>query len=222
MKKVQKNYYVTTSIPYINGEPHLGHAMEFVMGDVLARTARASKKHKRYCCSIGTDEHGGKDAEKAAELGKTPKELADEMSQRFRDLGQALNLSNDRFVRTTDKGHEQRAALIWQSLKAGFYKGTYEGWYCTGCEEYYSDQVVKQNKGICPEHNRPYERLSEENYFFALSKFAPEIKRKIESTSFLIIPETRRNEALGVLGQGIEDISISRPKKSAGYTSSWR
>lgn len=217
MRKAQQNYYVTTSIPYINGEPHLGHAMEFVMGDVLARTARSSQKHKKVLFSIGTDEHGGKIAEKAQELGKTPKELADEMSQRFRNLARTLNLSNDRFIRTTDTGHEQRAALIWKSLKDHIYKGTYEGWYCTGCEEYFSDMHVKQNEGKCPEHNRPYEKLSEENYFFALSKFSEQITHKIESGSLLIIPESRRNEALSVLKGGVEDISISRPKEKIGW-----
>src|SRR5713226_6439573 len=98
------NYYVTTSIPYVNGEPHLGHAMEFVMADVLARSAR--KQGKTTLFSTGTDEHGGKIAEKAEELKLTPQALSDQMSQRFRDLAASLNISNDRFIRTTDKSHE--------------------------------------------------------------------------------------------------------------------
>lgn len=217
MKKVQKNYYVATSIPYINGEPHLGHAMEFVMGDVLARTARSSKKHHKVLFSIGTDEHGGKIAEKAAELGKKPQALADEMSQRFRDLAKSLNISNDRFIRTTDPGHEQRATLIWEQLKEHIYKGTYEGWYCTGCEEYVSDKTAKENNGICPEHNRPYERLKEDNYFFPLSKFAPGIKTKIESGSLAVIPDSRRNEVLNFFKDEVEDISISRPTEKISW-----
>src|SRR3982751_264203 len=101
------NYYVTTSIPYVNGEPHLGHAMEFVMGDVLARYAR--QQGKTVIFSIGTDEHGGKIAEKAQEMKLQPKELADVMSARFAELAKKLEVSNDRFIRTTDKAHEQRA-----------------------------------------------------------------------------------------------------------------
>src|SRR6185503_15104746 len=100
------NFYVTTSIPYVNGEPHLGHAMEFVMADVLARAARA--RGDKVLLSTGTDEHGGKIAEKAAELGVTPQALSDEMSKKFRDLVTALEVEPDRFIRTTDAGHEQR------------------------------------------------------------------------------------------------------------------
>lgn len=204
------NYYVTTSIPYVNGEPHLGHAMEFVMGDVLARAARQQGKPVIY--STGTDEHGGKIAEKAAEKGLTPKELTDQMSQTFRDLQVALNISNDRFIRTTDKGHEQRSALIWKALKKDIYKHSYVGWYCTGDEEFFTETVVKANKGVCPDHNRPYEKIEEENYFFRLSAYNDQIKQAIESGAFTIVPKTRRNEILSLLKEGLEDISISRPK----------
>jgi len=209
------NYYVTTSIPYVNGEPHLGHAMEFVMGDALARYAR--KQGKQTLFSIGTDEHGGKIAEKAAELKLTPQELADQMSQKFRDLAAKLNVSNDRFIRTTDKPHEQRAQLVWKALAADIYKSKYIGWYCTGDEEFFTETVVKANNGICPDHNRPYEKLEEENYFFRLSKYTEPIRKAIESGEFRIIPETRRNEILAVLKEGLEDISISRPKEKISW-----
>jgi methionyl-tRNA synthetase len=130
------NYYVTTSIPYVNGEPHLGHAMEFVMADVLARAAR--KRGDTTLFSSGTDEHGGKIAEKAAELKLTPQELADKMSQKFRDLVKALDVEPDRFIRTTDKGHVQRAQIIWKALAGDIYKHKYVGWYCTGDEEFFT------------------------------------------------------------------------------------
>src|SRR5438105_205873 len=135
------NYYVTTSIPYVNGEPHLGHALEFVMADVLARYAR--KQGNTVLYSTGTDEHGGKVAEKAAEKGVEPKQLADQLSQTFRDLCHKLNISNDRFIRTTDAPHEQRAQLIWKALKEDIYKGNYTGLYCTGCEEFVTEAVAK-------------------------------------------------------------------------------
>src|SRR3989338_11551994 len=114
VRLLKMNYYVTTSIPYVNGEPHLGHAMEFVMADVLARYAR--KQGNTVIFSTGTDEHGGKMAERAAELKLTPKQFTDKMSQYFRQVLPLLNISNDRFIRTTDPSHEQRAQLIWQNL----------------------------------------------------------------------------------------------------------
>ncbi len=203
-------YYVTMSIPYVNGEPHLGHAMEFVMADVLARRAR--QQGHTVLFSTGTDEHGGKIAEKAAELGQTPKALSDQMSERFSDLAARLNISNDRFIRTTDKGHEERAKLIWKALQKDIYKSKYVGWYCTGDEEFFTETQVKANNSICPDHNRPYEKIEEENYFFKLSKYTAPILEAITSGSFTIVPETKRNEILNVLKDGLDDISISRPK----------
>ena len=203
------NYYVTTSIPYVNGEPHLGHAMEFVMADVIARAAR--QQGKPVIFSIGTDEHGGKIHEKAVELGLTGQQLADQMSAKFRDLQVALNVSADRFIRTTDKGHEQRAQLIWKALEKDIYKGQYIGWYCTGDEEFFTETQVKENNGVCPDHNRPYEKIEEDNYFFRLSAYTEQIKKAIVSDSFTIVPKTRRNEILAVINEGLEDISVSRP-----------
>ena len=209
------NYYVTTSIPYVNAEPHIGFAMELLQADVLARAARAQKTPTIF--STGTDEHGGKIAEKAAEHKITPKAYADQVSKQFRDLGKLLNLSNDRFIRTTDAGHEQRAQIIWKNLTKDIYKGSYEGWYCTGCESFVTDAVAKENKGICPHHNKPYEKLKEENYFFKLSKYAPQIKKAIEDGSFRVLPTSRKHEILSVINAGLEDISISRPKDKISW-----
>lgn len=209
------NYYVTTSIPYVNGEPHLGHAMEFVMADVLARAAR--KQAKPVIFSTGTDEHGGKIAEKAEELKITPKDFTDKMSGKFAKLAKDLNISNDRFIRTTDKGHEQRAELIWKNLKDDIYKGKYIGWYCTGDEEFFSEKIVKENNGVCPDHNRPYEKIEEENYFFRLSKYTEKIKQAVESEAFRVVPATRKHEILSVIKEGLDDISISRPKSKIDW-----
>jgi methionyl-tRNA synthetase len=208
-------YYVTTSIPYVNGEPHLGHAMEFIMGDVLARKARQAGKD--VILSIGTDEHGGKIAEKAAELKLEPKALADQMSKQFGELAKKLNISNDRFIRTTDKGHEQRAALIWQKLAKDIYKGKYQGWYCTGDEAFFTEAEVKANNGVCPNHNRPYEKIEEENYFFKLSAYAEPVLKAIENGELQVVPETRRNEITSLLKGGLDDISISRPLEKIGW-----
>lgn len=209
------NHYITASIPYVNGEPHLGHAMEFVMADVLARRAR--QRGDDVAFSLGTDEHGGKIAEKAEELGATPREFAATMSKHFSDLAAELNCSNTRFIRTTDEGHEQRAKLIWKHLSKDIYKGKYTGWYCTGDEAYFSETQVKEYGGICPNHNRKFEKIEEENYFFILSNYTSQIREAIESGSFQVVPASRRNEILNVLKDGLEDISISRPKQKVGW-----
>ncbi|MBA2279180.1 methionine--tRNA ligase [Candidatus Saccharibacteria bacterium] len=209
------NFYITTSIPYINGEPHLGHAMEFVIADALARYARTQGLTTLY--ATGTDEHGSKVAEKAAELKLAPKALADKNVKKFQELLQLLEVSNDRFIRTTDKGHEQRSQVIWKNIKDDIYKGTYIGWYCTGCEEFVTETAAKENKNICPIHKKPYEKIEEDNYFFKLSKYASQIRSAIESGSFAVIPESRKNEILGILNEGLEDISISRPKDKISW-----
>lgn len=209
------NYYVTTSIPYVNGEPHIGFGMELVTADVLARLAR--KQAKPVIFSTGTDEHGSKVAEKAAELKLAPKDFADKISQEFRSLGKLLNVSNDRFIRTTDIGHEQRAQIIWKNLIKDIYKNKYVGMYCTGCETFVTEAVAKQNNNICPHHNTPYERIEEENYFFRLSKYAPEIEKAVQSNSFLILPSSRKHEIMQVIKDGLEDISISRPKEKIAW-----
>lgn len=202
------NYLVTTSIPYVNGDPHIGHALELVMADVLARAAR--KQSKPTIFTTGSDEHGQKIADKAAELKLTPKALADQQSQKFRDLGKLLNISNDRFIRTTDKGHEQRAAIIWKQLEKDIYKSKYIGLYCRGCEEFVAENIAKENKGICPNHNLAYERVEEENYFFKLSSYSEQIRAAIQAGTLAVIPATRKNEILSVIVDGLEDISISR------------
>lgn len=205
----KQKFYITTSIPYINGDPHIGHTYELLAADVLARYYR--QQGLDVLLSTGIDEHGGKVQESAEKAKKPTQEYADEMSARWRELGPLINMSADRFIRTTDKGHEQRAALIWKNLEKNIYKGKYEGWYCTGCEAFYTEAVVKANDGRCPHHDRPYEKVSEENYFFRLSDFTSKIKEAIDSGEFRIIPGSRKNEILNVLKEGLDDISISRP-----------
>jgi methionyl-tRNA synthetase len=203
-------FFVTTSIPYVNAELHIGHAMEFVYADVLARYHRQNGV-SNVLFSTGTDEHGLKIAEKAEELGKTPLEFATENAQTVIELLKKLNISNDRFIRTTDKGHEQRAQVVWKNLSEHIYKNKYVGLYCVGCEEYVTETTAKENGGICPRHNRPYEKLEEENYFFALSKFTEQIKTDIQNGSFRVVPDAKKHEILSVLESGLDDISISRP-----------
>ncbi len=208
-------YYVATTIPYVNDKPHLGHAMLYLYADILARYHR--QLGDKVLLSAGTDEHGGKIAEKAAEAKLEPKQFADNLSQSFVQFLKVLNISNDRFIRTTDEAHIKGATRIWKDLEKYIYKGTYEGWYCTGDEEFFSEQIVKANKGVCPDHNRPYEKVREENYLFALSKFTAPIKQAIESDAYKIVPERSKNEILSLLNSGLEDISVSRPSKKISW-----
>jgi methionyl-tRNA synthetase len=208
------NYYVTTSIPYVNGDPHIGHALELVMADVLARAAR--QRGDTVIFSTGTDEHGTKVSEKAASLGKTPQTFADEVSNQFVVLGKALNISNDRFIRTTDKAHQQRAQLIWKALEGDIYKSKYIGWYDVKQEEFVSESQADPAR-MKSDHPQAYQKLEEENYFFKLSKYTDQIREAIEKEQLLITPKTRRNEILSLLREGLEDISISRPKDKLAW-----
>lgn len=209
------NYFITTSIPYINGEPHIGFGLEITLADVLARYAR--QHGDKVIFSTGTDEHGGKIEEKAAELKITPQALADQNSAKFRELAATLGISNDRFIRTTDKGHEQRVQLVWKNLAKDIYKSKYVGWYCVGDEEFFTETAVKENNSVCPNHNRPYDKIEEENYFFKLSAYTEPIKKAITSGEFNVVPAGKRNEVLALLNEGLEDISISRPKEKISW-----
>ncbi|HZM64232.1 MAG TPA: methionine--tRNA ligase [Candidatus Saccharimonadales bacterium] len=208
------NYYICTSIPYVNGEPHIGHALEFLMADVLARAAR--QRGDTVLFGTGSDEHGSKIHQTAEKMKLTPKQLTDQMSKRFVDLLEQLNISNDRFIRTTDKAHEDRAQLIWKALEHDIYKGTYTGWYDVKEEEFVPEGHADPER-MKPGHPQAYQKLEEENYFFKLSKYTANIKSAIESGEFVIVPETRRNEILAVLAEGLDDISISRPKEKLDW-----
>jgi methionyl-tRNA synthetase len=208
------DYYVTTSIPYVNGEPHIGFGMELVIGDVLARYARLQKKSVIF--STGTDEHGQKIAEKAAELNITPQQLADQTSQKFRDLDRLLNISADRFIRTTDPGHEQRAQMIWKALEKDIYKAKYNGWYDVRQEEFVPESKADPER-MKPEHPQAYKRIEEENYFFKLSSYTDQVRQAILAESFKVVPATRRNEILSLFKEGLDDISISRPKEKLAW-----
>lgn len=217
MSNTLNKFYITTSIPYVNGSPHIGHALEFIQSDVLARYARMQKKDTIF--STGTDEHGGKIKEKAEAEKITPKQFVDKVTNEFKELLKVLDINNDRFVRTTDPEHEKRASLIWDKISKNgdIYKGKYEGWYCTGDEAFFTETEVKENNGVCPNHNRPFEKIVEENYFFKLSKYSKVIEKAIESNEFNILPETRRNEILSFIKEGLEDISVSRPKSNVDW-----
>lgn len=209
---MSKKLYITTAIPYVNAKPHIGTSIDYLIADIWARYHRHNGQEVRF--QVGTDEHGNKIAAKAKELGKEPQAYVDEMVKNFEEMIKTVNVSYTDFVRTTDAHHKQSVQYIWQQLQPYIYKGTYTGWYCVGDEAFFTDKEVEANGGICPNHNKPYEHLSEENYYFKLSAFTDKIKEAIESRKFDIVPAFRKNEILKLLEGGLDDISVSRPKKN--------
>lgn len=212
---MSSKFYVCTAIPYVNDKPHIGHAMDFLYADILARFHRLKGDEVIFC--IGTDEHGAKIAEKAEQNNQSPKSFADSIVPLWKEFAKQAGLSNDRFIRTTDPGHEQRAAVIWKNLSEYIYKGSYVGWYCVGCEEYKTETHVKDTNGVCPDHKRPYDKLEESNYFFKLSAFSEKVAAAIESGEFTIVPDFRRKEILNVIKSGLDDISVSRPAEKIAW-----
>lgn len=210
-----KKFYVATAIPYVNSKPHIGNAMDYMLADVLARYHKQQGDDVFF--EVGTDEHGTKIAAKAAEMGVEPKQYTDQMVKVFYDFIKKMNVDYTNFVRTTDPAHEAAAQQIWRQLKDYIYKGKYEGWYCVGCEAFVTAKQATANNGVCPDHNRPYEKLSEDNYFFKLSAFGEQIKQALHAGEMKITPKFREAEALNLIKEGLEDISISRPKKNLAW-----
>ena len=202
-------FFVTTSIAYTNAAPHIGYAMELVQGDVLARVHRQRGDEVWYL--TGTDEHGVKIARAAEEAKLTPQLYTDNMSEQFKDLAVMLNVTNDQFVRTTDAGHKKAAQVLWKACDKDIYKASYKGWYCVGCETFFTDIDVPDH--VCPIHKTKLEEVEEENYFFKLSAYTGAIKALIESDKLMVRPASRKNEILALLERGLEDISISRDVK---------
>lgn len=208
-----KKFYITTAIPYVNAAPHIGHGLDYALADSLARYHKQQGDEVFF--EVGTDEHGTKIYQKAKENNQEPQEYVDGIVPLWQDFLKKLNVDATGFVRTTSPQHEKAAQLIWTQLKDYIYKGTYEGWYCVGCESFVTPAEAAANNGICPDHNRPYEKLSEENYYFKLSAFGDQIKQALAAGEFKIVPDFRQNEILSLIdGEGgLKDLSISRPKQ---------
>lgn len=211
----KKKLYITTAIPYVNGKPHVGNALDYLIADIWARYQRQQGKEVRF--QVGTDEHGNKIAAKAEEEGLSPKEYTDKMYGNFEVLMRKVGAEFTDFIRTTDEHHYKSVTHIWNKLKPYIYKGSYEGWYCQGCEAFVTDKEAAENNGICPDHNQPYQRLSEENYYFKMSAFGDQIKEAIESGKMNIMPDYRRKEILSLIEKGLQDVSVSRPHKNLSW-----
>ena len=215
MEQPQKKLYITTAIPYVNGTPHIGNALDYLLADIWTRYQRQNGHEVRF--QVGTDEHGNKIAAKAVEEGITPKEYTDKMYGNFEDLMKKVGAQYTDFIRTTDAHHEAAVQHIWKQLEPYIYKGSYQGWYCVGHEAFFTDNEVQALGGICPDHQKPFEQVSEENYFFKTSAFTDQIKEAINNGTMQIVPEFRKNEFLELIKDGIADVSISRPRKSLSW-----
>jgi methionyl-tRNA synthetase len=207
-------YYVTTSIPYVNARPHIGFALEAVQADALARYHRLRGDDTRFL--TGTDDNALKNVQAAEAAGITPQELVDRNAAAFLALREPLNLSFDDFIRTSaDPRHAEGVRKLWRACaRAGdVYRRAYQGLYCVGCERFYAEDELVD--GLCPIHQTRPELVEEENYFFRLSRYGERLRELITSGDLRIEPETRRNEVLSFLAQGLEDFSISRSQARA-------
>ncbi len=209
IEEMKETFYLTTAIHYANAAPHIGHAYEDVLADIIARYKR-SRGFDVYFLT-GTDEHGSNILRKAKEEGIGPQALVDKNKALFQDLFDKLSVSYDDFIRTSDKNkHWPGAVALWEALQAkgDIYKKKYSGLYCVGCEEFKTEKDLVLGK--CPEHDRVPEIIEEENYFFRASKYSSEILNKIESGEIKITPDFRKSEIVSFLKEGFEDVSLSR------------
>jgi methionyl-tRNA synthetase len=216
---VSRSFYVTTPIYYANDAPHIGHAYTTVHADVLARWRRLHGDDVLFL--TGTDEHGLKIQRAAEERGVSPQEQTDRTSARYRDAWASLDISNDDFIRTTEDRHRAAVqALLQRIYDNGFIElAKYEGLYCVACEAYYTEDELVD--GLCPIHHRPVERVSEDNYFFQLSRFEQPLLEYYAAHPERVQPDGKRNEVLGFIRQGLRDFSMSRTAITWGIPLPW-
>jgi len=205
----ENTFYVTTPIYYPNDKLHIGHAYTTVAADTIAKF----KKMQGYDTMFltGSDEHGQKIEREAEEVDKNPQKYVDEIVSTFKVLWDELGVDYDYFLRTTNEDHENTVQKIFQKLydKGDIYKGKYEGWYCIPCEAFWTERQLEEDQ-LCPDCGRPVEWVEEESYFFKLSKYADKLLEHIENHPEFIKPETRRNEMINFIEEGLDDLSVSR------------
>jgi methionyl-tRNA synthetase len=207
---VAKRFYITTPIYYVNDVPHIGHAYTTIVADAISRLHRQSGFETFFL--TGTDEHGNKVLQAAEAAGKTPKAYVDEISSLFKDLWPQLDISNDSFIRTTAEKHKKVVQLILRKVydKGDVYFGEYGGYYCFGCERFYTQGELVDGK--CPDHQKEPQFIKEKNYFFKMSKYQTWLIHHIEEHEDFIRPEIHRNKVLSFLQEPLEDLCISRPR----------
>jgi methionyl-tRNA synthetase len=206
-------FYITTAIPYVNAAPHIGHAFEFVQADVITRYNRIIG-NKTLLLS-GADENALKNVQAAEKENISVQELVNKNSKLFEDLAKKMNVNFDVFQRGSNPQHHLSSQKLWKLCQKDIYKKTYTGLYCIGCEQFYEKEGLNE-KGECLEHQgKKLEKISEENYFFKLSKYQKQIVNILESNSLRIVPEHRKNEIFSFVKQGLKDISVSRSNERA-------
>lgn len=209
-----KRYYITTSIPYVNARPHIGHALEFVQTDAFARFHRLMGDDTRFL--TGTDENSLTNVLAAEREGISTADLVERNAATFIGLTEILDITNDDFIRTAvEERHIEGARKLWEACarNGDIYKKHYSGLYCVRCEQFYTEDEL--DNGLCPEHHIPPELVEEENYFFRLSRHGDRLLELIDSGELRIIPETRRNEVRSFVARGLEDFSLSRSRARA-------
>ncbi|MDO8270122.1 MAG: methionine--tRNA ligase [Candidatus Levybacteria bacterium] len=214
-ENAKRKFYITNAIPYVNAKPHVGHALEFVQSDVIARYHKLLGDNTLLLC--GGDENAIKNVQAAEIEGKKIQEFVDENSMLFRDLAEKLNVNFDVFQKGSSPDHYKSSQELWQKCNENgdIYRKDYAGFYCVGCELFYEKDELNEN-GECFEHpGKPLQEVSESNYFFKLSKFQDEIKNLIQTDTLKITPNSRKNEMLAFIEKGLEDISISRSNARA-------
>ncbi|SEH34772.1 methionine--tRNA ligase [Selenomonas sp. KH1T6] len=209
MTAEKKPFYITTPIYYPSAKLHIGHAYCTTLADTIARYKRLTGHDVFFL--TGSDEHGQKIQQKAEEAGVTPQAYVDKIVAGFQFLWEKLGISNDDFIRTTEKRHEKVVQEIFRRIyaKGDIYKGEYKGLYCTPCESYWTEHQLDEN-GCCPDCHRPVQEVTEEAYFFKMSNYADRILAHIENHPEFLQPESRRNEMINFIKQGLEDLCISR------------
>ena len=212
MNKKKNKFYITTAIPYVNADPHIGHVLEFVQTDVIARYNR--QKGRDVFFLTGADENSLKNAQSAEKAGVSIQEFVDQGSQKLINLAKACDISNDDFIKTSEEFHKKAVQKLWISCKKGdIYKKHYKGYYCVGCEAFVTEKDLVDGK--CPEHQTKPDLVEEENYFFKLSDYQNKLLKLIESDKYKIVPQTRKNEVVSFIKMGLEDFSISRSVERA-------
>ncbi len=209
-----QSWYITTSIPYVNAQPHIGFALEAIQADVLARYHRLRGDSVRF--QTGTDENSLKNVQAAERAGVPTAVLVEQNSNRFRGLEGTLGLSTDDFIRTSAEArHVAGVYKLWRAcaVRGDIYTRAYRGLYCVGCEQFYEESELAD--GRCPIHGTRPDVVEEENYFFRLSRYGDELQRLIESDQLQIVPETRKSEVLSFIRRGLHDFSISRSQTRA-------
>ena len=217
----KRKYYITTPIYYPSAKLHIGHTYCTTIADSLARFHRLRGDDVFFL--TGSDEHGQKIQRAAEEKGVKPIEYVDEIVSLFQELWKKLNISNDDFIRTTEKRHEKVVqALMQKSYDNGdIYKGEYKGWYCTPCETFWPENKLPEGKHICPDCGRPLELVSEEAYFLKMNKYADKWLKFIDENPDFIQPESRRNEMISFVKSGLEDLCVSRTSFDWGIKVPW-